>query len=103
MFYYLIWKNSKKLTKNCKKPKQNCQKVIQNMLTSSERLSKFAEGFSSHYVQLCFLPLFFAQFLLICFPFILDTTYFFPFILCTIVLCTIMISLFVSFSEWNKN
>ena len=52
-FYYLIWKNSKKVTKNSKKRKQNCQKVSQNILTSAEGLSKFAEGFSSHYVQLC--------------------------------------------------
>ena len=101
-FYYLIWKNSEKVTKSSKKPKGFCQKVSQNILISTEGLSKFAEGLSSHYVQLCFFlyslhncflfvfRLFFVQFII------------FSFILCTIALCAIMIFPFLSSSEWNK-
>ena len=63
------------------------------MMTSAEDFSKFGEGFRSHYLQLCFFPLSFAQYLFICFPFIS----------CTIVFCTVMIPPFVSASEWNKN
>ena len=99
-FYYLIWKNSKKVTKNGKKSKQNCQKVSQYMLTSAESLSKFAEGLRSHHVQL-FFPSFFAEFFFICFLFILFTIYYFSFILCAVVLCTIMIFPLMSSSEWN--
>ena len=91
-FYYLIWKNSKKVTKNSKKPKQNCQKVSQNMLTSGEGLSKFAEGLSSHYLQLFF-------------PFILCTISFYLFSLYSLYNCVLYNYDFLlcSSSEWNKN
>ena len=91
-FYYLIWKNSKKVTKNSKKPKQNCQKVSQNMLTSAEGLSKFAEGLSSHYLQLFF-------------PFILCTISFYLFSLYSLYNCVLYNYDFLlcSSSEWNKN
>ena len=68
------------------------------MLASAEDLSKFEEGFSNHYVQLCFpfvlfivFPLLFVQFLI--------------FSLYSLDSCALynVISLLVSSSEGNKN
>ena len=73
------------------------------MLTSAEGLSKFAEGVSSHYVQSCFFPLLFTQFLFICFPVILCTVHYFSlYSLYNFALYNYDFP-FVSSSGWNKN
>ena len=74
------------------------------MLTSDEGLIKFVEGLSTHYVQLCFsLYSFHNLFFFFVFPLSFVQFIISPFIPCTIVLCAIMTSPFVSSSEWNKN